>query len=888
MRTKLFLIALLLSITNLAAHAQLAAANYKSPVPLSPQAAELFKFINIPVDYSRGLVPISIPIYTIKAGEIELPITLEYHSSGIKVHEPSSIVGLGWSFHAEPQLSRIVNGLPDEEGFLVNAQLGSSSQSYLYELTRGYADEQPDEFAFSLLNTSGKFFYSRKPGTLARTIKTVPYLPVKIEDSNNDFWRIRDDKGLEYSFGRTTNLVEMDNLQKISSWKATQIVNANHTDTISFSYHNKDYDYLMYRTLPVETYLIKDSTSLDYNESLGNNQINGCNGWITPNDIEQAKIHITKPSTSIPSLSQEYSYDDPQNPFMIGSAFAGQSSVVPIQVEILTVNEIRFRGGKVVVEKGLVPNTQVSNKAINRIVVYNDLNEVIKEVKFTYQEIISSGYSGQSVFSQGRIFLKKISVTADGKEEFYSFDYDNITSLPYYNTKDVDLWGYYNGYTGNTELMPPTTIHIRRKGPINTNRNISQNITLGTANRQPNLAYATAGTLSKITYPTGGSSYFAYELNQATDEITNQPRNIGGLRIRGIYEDASYRTFKYGRNESGGGVIKNWIFGNSSYNPFVFEDFRYEEVGLLTVSSANCYDLNPTVVNYRSRTLSSQPIFDNTYKGGITIYPEVTEYFSNNENGKIVYKYAIGNIGNSPYSSPLYINGTTISMDDAREWMYGHQLSTTTYKGDGNYNPIKHNSTLQLPEIYADTIWSRKVYPTTRYIRDGYNMDVQMNEYYLVYKNNIQTGFIKMVADTTIEYATAGNATVIKQYNYTNPDLPIPTEEILTGSDNVVKKTKKYFASDLYGTESVFAYMVSRNQVTVPIIEEFYANNVLKQKNTTTYLFGWNNQTLVLPSAVKSHTIGFPEETRIEFLKYDSYGNPLQVIKEGVINTSYI
>jgi YD repeat-containing protein len=890
MKIKLFLIALSLSITSFTAHAQLAAANYRSPVPLSPQAAELFKFINIPVDYSRGLVPISIPIYTIKAGDLELPITLQYHSSGIKVHEPSSIVGLGWSFQAEPQLSRIVNGLPDESGFLVNAQLGNNTNPYLYSLAQGYEDEQPDEFAFSLLNTSGKFFYSRKPGTLDHSIKTVPYVPVKVEDSNNNFWRLTDDRGTQYSFGRTTDLIEMDNLFKISSWKATQIVNANHTDTISFSYYAKDSELLMYRSLPVETYIIKDSTSLDYANSSGDQMALGCNGWITPNDIEQAKIHVTRPST-IPSLSQEYSYEDPQNPFMIGSAFAGQSSVSPIQVEILTVNEIKFRGGKVVIEKGPVPNTQFSNKAINRIVVYNDLGEVIKEVRFTYQEISASSSSGASTFSQGRIFLKRLTVVADGKEEFYSFDYENISSLPYYNTKDVDLWDYYNGPNGNTELMQPTTIHLRRLGGIGTSGNVNQNITLGTANRQPSLAYATAGTLTKITYPTGGSSYFAYELNQAIDDMTNQPHNIGGLRIKGIYEDGgSYRTFKYGRNENGGGMIKNWIFGNSPYNPFVYEDFRYEKVPLIGYNpSSQCYEFTePIPVNYRYRTLSSQPIFDNTYKGVNVVYPEVAEYFSNNENGKVVYKYAIGSMGNSPYASPFYINGTTLSIEDGREWMYGHQLSTTTFKGNGGYERIQHKSSLQLPEIYADTIWSRKVYTTTKYLSDVYNMDVQMNEFYYPLKNDIRTGFIKLVADTTIEYASAGTASVIKQYNYTNPDLPFPTEEILISSDNSIKKTKKYFASDLLGTESVFAYMVSRNQLTVPIIEEFYVGNTLRQKNTTTYLYGWNNQTLILPSVIKSQTIGFPEETRIEFLKYDGYGNPLQVRKEGILNTSYI
>ena len=49
---------------------------------------------------------ISIPIHTIKVGDYSLPVSLEYHASGIKVAQEASRVGLAWSLHAGGSVSR--------------------------------------------------------------------------------------------------------------------------------------------------------------------------------------------------------------------------------------------------------------------------------------------------------------------------------------------------------------------------------------------------------------------------------------------------------------------------------------------------------------------------------------------------------------------------------------------------------------------------------------------------------------------------------------------------------------------------------------------------------------------------------------------------------------
>src|SRR5687767_4295306 len=74
--------------------------------PISPEAASLGKFGNIPVGYYTGTPQISIPIYDIKVGSIHLPVSLNYHAAGIRVDKTSSSVGIGWALSGSGVVSR--------------------------------------------------------------------------------------------------------------------------------------------------------------------------------------------------------------------------------------------------------------------------------------------------------------------------------------------------------------------------------------------------------------------------------------------------------------------------------------------------------------------------------------------------------------------------------------------------------------------------------------------------------------------------------------------------------------------------------------------------------------------------------------------------------------
>jgi hypothetical protein len=84
--------------------------------PRTPDVAALEKFGDYPVGYNTGTVGINVPLFSFSLSEgCTLPISLSYHSSGIKITDVSGRVGAGWTFIAGGCISREVRGLKDEE-----------------------------------------------------------------------------------------------------------------------------------------------------------------------------------------------------------------------------------------------------------------------------------------------------------------------------------------------------------------------------------------------------------------------------------------------------------------------------------------------------------------------------------------------------------------------------------------------------------------------------------------------------------------------------------------------------------------------------------------------------------------------------------------------------
>lgn len=72
--------------------------------PSSPVAASFNVYDEIPVSKYTGIPDISIPLYTIDLGSLQMPISLNYHPAGVRVEAEASWVGLGWSLNVGERL----------------------------------------------------------------------------------------------------------------------------------------------------------------------------------------------------------------------------------------------------------------------------------------------------------------------------------------------------------------------------------------------------------------------------------------------------------------------------------------------------------------------------------------------------------------------------------------------------------------------------------------------------------------------------------------------------------------------------------------------------------------------------------------------------------------
>ena len=128
------------------------------------------------------------------------------------------------------------------------------------------------------------------------------------------------------------------------------------------------------------------------------------------------------------------------------------------------------------------------------------------------------------------MFLDKIQMLAKDNTVIgtYALNY-NAQALPASTSRARDYWGYYNGQTANTTLIPAFSFDAI--GYASNPNPITYNIVNG-ANRAVNSSLAQAWMLNKITYPTGGFTNFTYESNQYADGTGNNL--AGGLRIAQI------------------------------------------------------------------------------------------------------------------------------------------------------------------------------------------------------------------------------------------------------------------------------------------------------------------------------------------------------------------
>ena len=439
--------------------------------PPSPEAYQMTKYGDLPIDEFNGKVQANIPLYEYVAGQLKLPISLNYYGAGVKVNDIPTQVGINWTLEAGGIITRELRDLPDEFGKVNNTRFNltdqeitnlvkpdctsESAQLREYFVNDNY-DTEVDIFRFHFLNYTGSFYFDGN--FQPKLIKNEYHL--KIEVQGELFYDktiiITDTSGIKYYFGgavcESTSLRSL-NYGGITSFYLYQIQHPIN-GTIIFEYDTLDnYAINLSKQHTTTRYLAADQNYEDCSEGV----FSDSNSYsLIRNNIIHNRV-----------LKRIYNMSN--NEFIIfNRTLLNNESFKTV------LNNIEIR-------KGFISNSYLKSK-VN--LTYSGLENVTNAKRFFLTEVLIN--KGLQYPNETR-----------KKYEQYRMLYNDPNALPARLSRDVDMLGYYNN-AGNTTLTPCFP---------NPDGTYASNC----PDRDANFFYSSKGTLKRLYYPTGGYTEFEYE-----------------------------------------------------------------------------------------------------------------------------------------------------------------------------------------------------------------------------------------------------------------------------------------------------------------------------------------------------------------------------------------
>jgi YD repeat-containing protein len=797
-------------------------------IPPSPQAQAFMRYGEVPVDYSTGVPGISIPLYTVKGRKLEVPISLSYHASGIKVQDVASDVGLGWVLNCGGLIARTTFGKPDE--VYQSSQYWYKNSDKIYRaLNKALSYKEADGFLF--------------PGVPAYTLPLLN----NFEDSLRTWVRDIDSQSdrFYYSLPNGTSGV------------------------FRYDFVTNEVVKLPYRPLKIEKE-VSTNTSVIYIKQIKITDENGTIYTFQPSPVFDVRtsgtdFYLRKMESSDGTDVIEFEYEEPQG--QLGSVSFSQTFKGPDEVLVgvdmdTCVNpfcekyntSVSYNFEPLRIKKITTPLTTVNfvydtnarqdfnylHRLKNINIVANSGGSIIKTINF------SPRYFGSG--NSSRLGLDSVIISSVGNTnpEKYSFQYQSNT-LPEYETANgtfyEDYWGYNNN-SYSASLVPGEFVpnsYLNYSGYYG-NRN---------AETSTDQSFAKACMLKEIKYPTGGHTTFNFERNYYgnlyVDRATNQGGYVGGFRVKSIvnYDEnnitVNTKTYEYGRA---------WI--------------RQVEKNLFAINiktyRAYCNRVHPLIQNY---TIFSNSLLPLEVATGLQIaYQTVTEYNGTKENntGKTVYIYkqpfSPNDYEDNPqhnfeYEEPIYFHPFHYDRGNYSPEL----LSKTEYSFNGTYHPVsktvntyttlnkgEFNTGIHLVRLIDYSVIDRDA---MKYADpDEYSNSIKAFDTKAYQEISLLTGTDNYTYDPTDSTKYIVNSTHL-EYDSTYTQL---TKQ--TVSTSVSGKNKEtYFTHPYhYSSQAPYSGMVQMNNVSPVIEESSYMGGVFTQSVRTNYAYWKKDESVVSQS----------------------------------------
>ena len=724
--------------------------------PQSPNMAAFNRYGEQPVNLFTGMPAIEIPLVDVNAGPIHVPIVLSYHAGGHKVTDAASWVGLGWSLQPGGAITRQQRSVADEAttvGLLGKAIIedpyayfntpscyNADVEYYYRRLATNQLDAEQDIFSLRTPQKSNQFVLRSE--TNAQWLNPEPSI-ISFSRANNAF-TLLDEQSIRYDFATPEQTADgYPNAWLINTIQAHQTA-----DEVRFAYH------------PAINYqrvhdIVESQTINDLNTGQGNNP-------------------------SYPPVKDAVQFSS------VSTAVFGRLPA-----------EVVFPGGKLVFELQPTDRQDIDGKALNRLLVYGhnvttSAYELIKWVQFNYTYYTRSGGSGTE---------KVLILTGFDWQDVtgrvintHRFTYNTANALPYVQSKAKDYWGYANGQTGNTTLIPAQAIATAT--PTGTEY-------IGGGNREPNEAAMKAWLLTAITYPTGGSVAFDYEAHQYLDGTTT--KKAGGLRIRQITRTADatslpvITSYRYGTSRDANGRLRQPI--KPGYETEQTTKYCYRPGGGPSNTPTSCW-------SYRSRRYTSNAILALfPQEGAAVTYTNVTEYQDNGSSGT-------GSQGRTEYifrdsdDERITLNRSAKYYLNSRHWNRGQLLTKTVYGADNLKKQTLSNTYQVLGEgITADMMGQLLQVQTVLIGPDRQTANnpscyvADTDEYMPVQSWRFRYGATKLTrsVETTYDETTEARFTTKATETDYDPLTLLPRETRLFAEGGIVLGTRLSYPQD-FGT----------------------------------------------------------------------------------------
>lgn len=805
----------------------------KEVIHPGPQAAAYARYGEYPVDYSTGVPKIDIPLYSLNTGDYELPISLSYHASGIKVTDVSTPVGLGWVLNAGGVITRTCRAVPDRVNGNYNLYFEDRSQAELLlagsaagsgwgrdwweNVLSGSAsyDSETDRYAYNFPGKAGTFRYDSSDGS----IYALAHDPIRIEETSSGY-KITDTDGTQYYF-ETPEQCGGSGGQSVGAYYLTSIITGERHNTITFTYGTTSTCQVRYR----------EESYYEANNYQWEGSAPSAAG--TPSDFDAGAF-----STSCSLHTYNY-----QSPLLTGISWNGVTISISYATGRLDAQPHRM--------------TSISISEGGNPVRYITLN--------------NNGYFGNN--SQNyRLKLSGLTVRGSSSvtdpAQTWSFSYNSLTPPNHYNYTNAtasgtrtyeDYWGYWNGHT-STHVIPD---------------GIVPNVT--TADRSSVEYYMKMCSLESITYPTGGKTTFTMEANRNGNQL------IGGLRVSAIsnydYDGTllEKRSFEYADAHQSVEITDEL---------FCWE----EDVWLFSQGNNGGVDWSIHSGHADGFFASASPILPLSGLSGNPVnYLSVTEYVGGTASsnlGKNVYTYEMDTESSYPgsdedyYLPPLPVRYYSNEYNNDEGTVPALLVSKEVWRRDGNtYTKQETESyyyTEQTPlhpyyttgvriarrgvgSIYSNLLnYEYAPFPTAQDYWDSF-----------VFTNCRAYRRLRLLTGKTVTDHTTG-VVVSTSYTYHADTLRTlrPLSEAVTNSDGKEAKTVYTYPFRMGGT--VYASMTAANRVDTPVREEYYYGTNIQRTRETTY--GVFNSTMCLPKESKEK-LGNTTRTLISYDAYDAAGN---------------